>query len=865
MTAADEILVPGWDPKDVVIAAEQALIGSLIQSRTAAESVSETVQAGDFIKTRHRLVFEAVVALIDRGDDVDPVSVLGELTRQGTVDQVGAGPALMDLMHHAGTTAWEKAAEIVRDDSIRRGIAEVGPLIGQLTARGDFDLDRDVDMIRQRLDRATSRMTGDDLTLIGEVVLRRLDSLESKTPVEYVEAPYTDLEMMLAGLRPGQVVIIGARPSIGKALALDTPIPTPSGWTTMGEIQVGDEVLGADGKPTTVTFATEVMTGRACYEVEFSDGATLIADADHQWFTTTRASRKSAYTRSLPRKGGPLARDMSSRFIDPGVRTTKEIAATLRCIDGRLNHGVPVAEPAQLPEQELLLPPYVLGAWLGDGTSAGSGFTCADPEILANIAEQGIEVRHKSGIGYSLILPIFDPRQETECLVCGIRFVPQQAGVRTCGKSCGGKLRAIAGPVPLPGCPRCGGKYSGKKLCQACREEVGTVTGCLRTLGVLGDKHIPAEYLRASEGQRRDLLAGLLDTDGHITKNGCVQLGLTNRRLAFDAWELILSLGYRATMTAKHVRGRTPASSTCYIVSFTPTDAVFKLPRKAERQKTSGVARTKSRMITAVREVPTVPVRCIQVDNEDHLYLAGRNWIPTHNSTVAMDFARNAAVRLKRRTLFFSLEMTHDELADRILSAEGKVELGRIRDGKLTDEDWDRIAHASPRILEAPLVVDDSPHCTLGRIRARLRGMSRTDPARLVIVDYLGLMDPPKADSRERQVAELSRGLKLLAKEFHVPIIALSQLNRESTKRSDRRPAMSELRDSGAVEQDADIVILLHREDAFEKESPRAGEMDLIVEKNRNGATGTVVVAWQGHYSRAMNMAQEWTPHGVVS
>jgi replicative DNA helicase len=162
-------------------------------------------------------------------------------------------------------------------------------------------------------------------------------------------------------------------------------------------------------------------------------------------------------------------------------------------------------------------------------------------------------------------------------------------------------------------------------------------------------------------------------------------------------------------------------------------------------------------------------------------------------------------------------------------------------------------------------VIDDSARCTLGRIRARLRGMSRSQPARLVIVDYLGLMEPPRADNREQQVAAMSRGMKLLAKEFGVPIVVLSQLNRESTKRTDRRPAMSDLRDSGCVEQDADVVILLHRDDADEKEHPRAGTMDLIVAKNRNGPTGVVTVAFQGHYARAVDMAREWSPTAGLS
>ena len=233
-------------------------------------------------------------------------------------------------------------------------------------------------------------------------------------------------------------------------------------------------------------------------------------------------------------------------------------------------------------------------------------------------------------------------------------------------------------------------------------------------------------------------------------------------------------------------------------------------------------------------------------------------------SVVALDIARHAALRRRRPTLMFSLEMSEAEVADRALAAEARVPLNLIRDNLLGEQDWDRIARRYPGIVDAPLTIDDSGHCTLARIRARLRGMARTQPAELVIVDYLQLMESARPnESRQVQVSEFSRGLKLLAKEFTVPVVALSQVNRESTKGHDvKAPTISQLRDSGAIEQDADVVILLHREDAFDKESPRAGEMDLIVGKNRNGPTATITVAWQGHYARAVDMVadENWSP-----
>lgn len=851
-----------WMPSDAVLEAEAAVLGAAIQSKAAAEMAAEKLTPRSFYMSLHVAVFEAVTAMLNDAIPIDAQSVLRMMHRDG---QMVDGQKLFALVQRAAVGNLPSHVEAVARDATRREMLNLAAFITEV-AGPSFDPDIHLDKVRERLDAISNTVTGDDPPTAAELLYEVLEDLEREDErKELVQPPYRDMERLVPAFEPGELILIGARPSVGKALALDTPIPTPSGWTTMGEVSVGDEVLGADGTHATVTAATEVMHDRVCYEVTFSDGSTIVADADHQWYTTTRPSRKSAYSRALPRKGGSLARDQSSRHIDPSVKTTKEIAATLRCIDGRLNHAIPNAKAVQLPDQEFLLPPYVLGAWLGDGTSAGSGFTCADPELLDHIRAQGIGVNRvrSTKYGYRLVLPIHDPREKINCLVCGRTFCPQQAGVRTCGKSCGGKVKVFSAPVPLPGCPRCGAAYSGKMLCQACRRSFGSVAAVLRTVGVLGNKHIPAEYLRGSEAQRRDLLAGLLDTDGYIDKCGTVQFAVTSKRLAYGAWELILSLGYRATMRTKPVQGRSPASSICYMVTFSPADTVFRLSRKANRQKKVRGARTQARMITDVREIPSVPVRCIQVDSADHLFLAGRTWIPTHNSTVAMDFARYSALHLKKRVLFASLEMTGKNCMQRLVSAEATIDLMKIKSKSVTDDDWNRIAKIKSSIEESELIIDAFPGYTLGRLRAHLRREERRGGCQLVIVDYLQLMKMPASDSREQAVAATSRGLKLLALEFQIPIVLLAQLNRGPEHRTDKTPVMSDFRESGALEQDADIGLLLFRADVNDQESSRAGELDLIVAKNRNGPCGTVTVAFQGHYSRAMDLARpEWSPTG---
>jgi len=224
-------------------------------------------------------------------------------------------------------------------------------------------------------------------------------------------------------------------------------------------------------------------------------------------------------------------------------------------------------------------------------------------------------------------------------------------------------------------------------------------------------------------------------------------------------------------------------------------------------------------------------------------------------STLGIDLVRSAAVHAGQRCLLVTLEMPARQVLQRITAAEAKVPLKSITDHTVTKEELDRIAEAGVRISQAPLVIDYAPGCTIARIRATLRSMSRTAPAELLVVDYLGLMTAPRAENRQQEVATLSRELKLIAGEFNLPVVALSQLNRGPEQRADKRPQMSDLRESGAVEQDADVVILLHREDAYDPESPRAGEVDLIVAKHRNGPTGTVTVASQLHYARFVDMA----------
>jgi replicative DNA helicase len=730
-------------PQD--LAAEQSVLGGMLLSKDAIADVVEVVRGHDFYRPAHELVYEAVLDLYGRGEPADAVTVSAELQKRGELGRVGGAPYIHTLLQSVPTAANAGYyARIVRETAILRRLIEAGTKIVQLGYTGDGDADDIVDAAQVEVYNVTDRRTSEDYLPLSAIMEGALDEIEAigSRGGEMVGVPtgFADFDELTNGLHPGQMIVLAARPAVGKALALDTALVTPTGWTTMAEIAVGDRLVGADGRPTTVVAATEVMTGRPCFEVEFADGTVIVADAEHGWRTEMAGAGAA-------------------------VRTTREIAATLWSGAGeelRPNHRVRTTAPLQLADAEVAVDAYAWGAAAVEPWST----TVADQELVMRV---------------------------------------------------GGVPTAMSPDVEQ--LHRAGGR-------------------------------LPVALLRGSESRRRDLLAGVLDRVGSVSARGCIRLPALPSGLAADLHDLVVGLGYQCSATE---------SSESTALSFCSDDDVFRVESKRLAHKELRGQREDDarRVIVDVRRVPSVPVRCVEVDNADHLYLAGRSMVPTHNSTLGLDIARSSAIKNNMATCIFSLEMSRNEITMRLLSAEARVPLHHMRTGRLTDDDWTRLARRMGEVSNAPLFIDDSPNMSMMEIRAKCRRLKQRHDLKLVIIDYLQLMSSGKrVESRQQEVSEFSRAIKLLAKELEVPVIAISQLNRGSEQRTDKKPQMSDLRESGSIEQDADMVVLLHREELYERESPRAGEADFIVAKHRNGPTATITVAFQGHYSRFVDMAQ---------
>ena len=446
------------------------------------------------------------------------------------------------------------------------------------------------------------------------------------------ETPYMVEPMNMMASREKEAVCFVGPARTGKALCLETPIPTPSGWTTIGALKVGDIILGADGKPTEVVFTTEVQHNRPCYRVTFCDGESLVADDDHNW----GVERKYQHAPSW-------------RYE---VKTTGEMLHDLKWRSQR-RYRVRNTKPVQFCGAAPEIEPYVFGLWLGNGSAERGSLSCHEDDVDHYI--QNVELA-----GYAASAKRHGPNAFRVYVDRGVK------GVKGADNS---------------------------------------FVAQLKRAGVYGNKHIPAEYLLASLTHRIELLRGLMDSDGtsSATTRSCATFSTTSRALRDGFVELARSLGLAPKVT-HHVRSE---NYEVFIISVmeTPHVRLFNLPRKQVCMSRSPVRQTDVRYVESIEAVDSVPVRCIQVDNESHLFLAGRGFIPTHNTAaLVMGFASHVICNDPGDML--CVNMTQDKARemskvdiDRMIrhSPNVKALMGRSQDDNTHDKAfrhgmWMRIA-----------------------------------------------------------------------------------------------------------------------------------------------------------------------------
>ena len=463
----------------------------------------------------------------------------------------------------------------------------------------------------------------------------------------------------------------------------------------------------------------------------------------------------------------------------------------------------------------------VLGALLGDGNLTGTGtvrFSTASPQILTLMEERMGEemmVNHAKYYDYRLI------RQDRG-------HVPGLMGMQ---------------PNPL---------------------RVGL--DALQLTGLSSDqKFIPKLYMEACRSARLDMLRGLLDTDGWVEKWGSVRFSTSSAQLAQDVAALARSLGCWCSVSNKqpHFRNiagmRVPGlpAYVCHI-SHPEPQSLFLLSEKQARAPAMW-RRQKRLNILSIEPTRHVPCQCIAVSHPSKLYITDQD-VVTHNTALAINIAENVAMDSKLAVAIFSMEMGATQLAMRMLGSVGKLNQHDLRTGRLQDDDWGRLTQALGKLNDAPIYIDESAALSALELRARSRRLHRQNKEGLglIVVDYLQLMSSNAgraSENRATEISEISRSLKALAKELHVPVIALSQLNRSLEQRPNKRPVMSDLRESGAIEQDADLILFIYRDEVYNSDSPDKGKAEIIIGKQRNGPIGKIELAFRGEYTRFDNLA----------
>jgi replicative DNA helicase len=781
--------------------AEQSVLGGLMLDNEAADRIGDVVSAADFYSDAHRLIYAHIVQLIADGKPADVVTVSEALASAQKLDYVGGLAYLGALAQNVPTAAnIRHYANIVRERSILRQLAATATDI----AESAFNpLGRSAKTV---LDEAEAKVLhiaeqgsrgSQNFQVIGKLlatVVERIETLYNRddpSDVTGVPTGFSDLDKMTSGFQPGDLIVVAGRPSMGKAQPLDARVRTPGGWTRMSELRLGDPLASVDGAPSFVS-GVFPQGRRQVYRVTFSDGRSCECCAEHLWRVTCRD------------------------WPAPRVLCTERIAAMLSRARyrNRLTIDMPNGEFGD--DEELPIDPWVLGALLGDGNFTQS---CARFSTTVDAMRQRVGER------------IDAPPELAFAGDVDRGIVERQRG----------HPRGVAGVTP-------------SAFMQAIRS--------LRLWGLENhETFIPRRFLDASRERRLDLLCGLLDASGCVERRGTVRFTTSSPRLADDVAELARSVGAWCRVHAKESQFRAEvarraerARYTCTIHHPDPKSLLLLSSRQARAP--GKPARGKRPAFVSIAPARVADTQCISVTHPSRLYLTD-DYVVTHNTALALNIGEHVALNTGMPVAVFSMEMGATQLALRLIGSVGKLDQHKLRTGRLAAEDWDKLSTALGRLNEAPILIDETPALNAIEVRSRARRlMKQYGKLGLVIVDYLQLMQASsQGENRATEISEISRAMKSLAKELSVPVVALSQLNRSLEQRPNKRPVMSDLRESGAIEQDADVIVFIYRDEVYNAESQDKGTAEIIIGKQRNGPIGTVRLTFLGEYTRFESFA----------
>jgi len=783
------------------LAFERSILSSIIFEPSQFDELSVILKKDDFYLPAHQDIFAAMLTLLQKDQPIDEEFIKKELIKAKKFDE----QVLLEILSANPISNTKAYVDEIKDKSLKRHLLTLTTEIKRVTVEEELPSAEVVDIVEKKLyeitqDNQTSdfkdspKMTFDTMEYIKEMKARGNSVLVG------VDTGFKELNKMTTGFGKGDLVIIAARPAMGKCLGRGTKVVMFDGTLkNVEDVEVGDQLMGDDSTPRNVL---SLARGREkMYWVRQNKGIDYRVNESH--ILSLKRSRN---------EGKHKHGDVLNISVKDYNKKSKKFHSNYK--------GYKVA--VNFNEQPLPIDPYFLGIWLGDGTSSNVSIATEDKEVVHFLNEYA----------KSLHLQVTKAHKNKEkCPMYSI----------TSGQR--------------------GGYYKDDNSLQT----------RLRKLNVLENKHIPHIYLQNLRKNRLQLLAGLIDSDGYYDrKYNVFEIVQKDKKLTQQIKFLADSLGFRVSMKTKIARIK-KINYECEVYRLRIVGELEKIPTKIKRKQ--------ARPLKAKRDVrhTGIQVKYDKIDDYygftidgNHLFLL-EDMTVTHNTSFILNTVNNLILQGKG-VAFFSLEMPAEQLMLRLLSIQTSIPLQKLRVGDMNDDQWSSLNGAVDKMNAAKLFVDDQGSININQLRSKLRKLKNQHPEiEIAVIDYLQIMSGIGNQDRHLQVSEISRGLKMLARELEMPIVALSQLNRGLESRNDKRPMLSDIRESGSIEQDADIILFVYRDDVYlykeEKEREKAAkaegkeftstyvekeeeDAEIIIGKQRNGPTGHVKLTFQKKLTR---------------
>lgn len=772
--------------------AERAVIASCLIDERSITKVAPKLTAADFYWEAHQVAYAAMLRLSERNVPVDMISLASELQSAGQLELVGGHAGITEISDSVATALYvEHYASAVSLCSLRRRAEAAAQKIAQI-AYGEAESEAEiVDLVEATVMAVSNKARVGELQSIQFSVKSLMDRISF----------LADNPMRLVGV--------------------------PTGFTML------DKILGGLQKGNLLILAGRPGMGKC-----LGKGTKVVMfDGSLKAVEDVRVGDKLMGPDSQPRNVLSLARGREQMYwirqkhgIDYRVNESHILSLKRSKNEGAHRRGdvlnIPVSEAKDkgpgffarykgykasidFPFKHLPLDPYFFGLWLGDGSNSKAMIYTADTEVVDYLSQYAVARREYVSIEVQ-------PSKVNGYLITG-------------------------GSSQTP--------------------RNGSIRATLGRIGVINNKHIPEYYLINSRDNRLALLAGLIDSDGHymLSQGGPYEITLKNKRLAEQVKFLCDSLGYSTSLIARQATIASIGYS-CEVYRVRFNGNVDEIPVKIERKKAKPWCDFKDWQVTGIAiEKDIVDDYYGFVIDGDHLFLL-EDMTVTHNTALCLSIAYSAAKDYGARVAMFSLEMSKDELTTRLLSMATGIDSHRLKAGKVYDEEWPILMEGSNEVSKLPILLDDTAAASATAIRTKARRMHADRGLDLIVVDYMQLMGGNvkgkgrQAENRQQEVSEISRSLKQLARELDVPILALSQLSRAVESRADKRPMLSDLRESGSLEQDADVVLFVYREDYYIEDTDKQNIADIIIAKHRHGSTGTVSLFFRKELTQFVNL-----------